>query len=191
MEAVLITSAQGYFAPCGQRWEREWASEGGRETVCCAALDSRSSCIRESESAEAHGNSAVFRSENTLGVQPVYVMCYQRNSWKDRSAKMTILSSCTRTHFIPNSYEEHKRKNLQINKSQNDHKISPCDLCAIFKVVWGHVTLIDWKYWHMCHLNEHIFLWIRFDGAVDTCLWCERPRFESHVRHQCVPEQDT
>jgi len=29
------------------------------------------------------------------------------------------------------------------------------------------------------------------DGTVDTCLWCERPRFESTERQQCVPERDT
>lgn len=67
---------------------RERGRERRRETFCCAALDSHSSCIRESESADAQDNcviAAVFWAESTkmFGVLPVYVMCSKRNSETD------------------------------------------------------------------------------------------------------------
>ncbi len=53
---------------------------------------------------------------------------------------MTNLSSCTHPHVTPNSYEflsspEHKKKCLKMPKTA-----TKIDLCAIFQVVWSHMT---------------------------------------------------
>lgn len=146
------------------RDEREWerVSEWGREgdILLCRTGQSLKLHQRVWEcrgSGKLCAIAAVFRDENTLGVQPVYVMCYQRNSWKDRSAKMTIISYSYHSKLLWVSSVEHKKKNLKINKFQNYHKISPCDLCTVFQVVWGNMTLIFRKSWHMCLRNEHFF----------------------------------
>jgi len=39
--------------------------------------------------------------------------------------------------------------------------------------------------------SQHVLLGCLLMGGDKTRLWCERSGFESTVRHQCVPKQDT